>query len=175
VKIGAVVADDLNCKSPISRCIIQWLEPNPYPLFEDSFVPLVLWSTGETSVGIFSSSIPSLTYLFRRAFSVLAPSQGRNDSRIPRNIDGIKPATFGSLPVRGPKRHPSENFSRLDDELNVSETELSMFKPAAKPIVLGDLATDRDGLNRNVDKHLPQIQIKKDIDAVYKELEKGVS
>ncbi|PQE16847.1 integral membrane protein [Rutstroemia sp. NJR-2017a BBW] len=146
------------------------------PLFEllHSFVPSVLWSTGETSVGIFSSPIPSLTYLFRRAFSVLAPSQGSNDSRLPRNIDGIKPATFGSLPVRGPKRPLSENFSRLDDESNVSETEFSMSKPTARLIVFRGLATDGDDLGRNMDKHLPQIQVRKDIDAVYKDLEKGV-
>ncbi|PQE12141.1 integral membrane protein [Rutstroemia sp. NJR-2017a BVV2] len=153
VKMEAVVADDLNYSS----------------------VPLALWSTGEISVGIFSSSIPSLTYLFRRAFSVLAPSQGSNDSRPPRNIDGIKPATFGSLPVRGPKRPLSENFSRLDDESNVSETELSMFKPTARPSVLGGLGTDRDDLNRNIDNHSAQIQIRKDIDVSYEDVEKGAS
>ncbi|PQE23733.1 integral membrane protein [Rutstroemia sp. NJR-2017a WRK4] len=153
VKMETVVADDLNYSS----------------------VPLALWSTGEISVGIFSSSIPSLTPLFRRVFSVLAPSQSSSNSRPPQDVNGIKPATIGSLPSRGPKKPLSESFSRLDDETNVSETELSIFKPAARPIVFGGPAMDIDGLDKNIDSHPTQILVRKDIDVSYKDVEKGAS
>lgn len=133
------------------------------------FIPPALWSAAEVSVAIFSCSIPSLTYLFRRAVGRAFPSHNSslNDSqKIRQRVDGIKPATFGSLPSRRPLKLQTEGtFERLVDDSNISEVELSILQSTVRPTVSGGKNLDSD--LHSIGHHRTLIQVRNDVNISY--------
>jgi hypothetical protein len=59
----------------------------------------------------------------------------RTTKRTSEHLDGVKPATFGSLPSKKSVTQHSGSFRRLEDESSRSETELDLFRATARPSV----------------------------------------
>ncbi|KAF4631288.1 hypothetical protein G7Y89_g6841 [Cudoniella acicularis] len=138
-----------------------------------NFIGPALWSAAEVSVAIFSCSIPSLTYIFRRAVVFLAPSL-KTDVETPKRtikgIDGVKPATFGSIPSRNLKLHRTGSFKRLEDESCQSDTELGILRPTAKPsISAGPESMRKEGKADNYSGPAKQIQVRSDVDVSFED------
>ncbi|KAJ8062944.1 hypothetical protein OCU04_008191 [Sclerotinia nivalis] len=145
------------------------LGPNTAIDINYNFIPPALWSAAEVSVAIFSCSIPSLTYLFRRTVGRLYPSHtaSLDDSqKINQRVDGVKPATFGSLPTRRPLKLQTEGtFERLDD-MNASEVELSILRSTARPAVCGGKNSESD--LHSINQRPTDIQVTNDVEISYK-------
>ena len=104
VQLGNKTGEDINCTS-----IDLTMRPLLTHQIPDNFLSPALWSATEVAIAVFSCSIPSLTYLFRRVIG-----SKYFDSGMPyATADNANRATYQG--ERGCTRDDS-SFQRLGDD-----------------------------------------------------------
>lgn len=125
-KMGLVLVFTLGYLNPLISILrlvsFVQLGPNPTSDFNYIFVAPALWSGAEVAIGIFSCSIPSQTFLFRRLLGTCFPSinnstakqsygQSRSDIRTNSNFPAAKRS----------KLVPGGSFEQLCDEPHIHD------------------------------------------------------
>lgn len=148
IQLGDKTGEDINCIYVDPTTIV----PPLIPEMPDVFVSPALWSATEVAVAIFSCSIPSLTYLFRR---VLGSKQF--DSATPdQNPDHTNRAAYHG--GHGPTRD-SSSFQRLrDDHEHFDSVAL---EPGNKSFAVNMVGSSHDHTNSY---DMDQIVVKKEFD-----------
>ena len=112
IQLGDKTGEDINCRpSPpigLEACLHTFI---------DNFISPALWSATEVSIAIFSCSIPSLTYLFRRVIN-------RTTSDSVRQLKAQQCSNLKSCAKANQKsndKQQNRSFQRLRDEYSLVE------------------------------------------------------
>ena len=115
----------------------------------DNFISPALWSATEVAIAIFSCSIPSLTYLFRRLAGSTASATVKQIGKEPGYRSGPADARDKNVRQEG-------SFQRLRDEVNhVDNLGLISERQANSSSMVRGCEGDADsyGLNQIIIRH----------------------
>ena len=151
IQLGNKTGEDINCKLPVINKPGNLLTR----ISIDNFIRPALWSATEVAIAIFSCSIPSLTYLFRRAVG----STSSESARQLRNQSGFRNSYERTAYQRGNDTRQNRRFQNLRNEVtHVDNIELN-------PNCLDTSATVRRNSEKTLGSYgLNQIMVKKDFD-----------
>ena len=153
VKVGRKPGDFngrslFNGRSFIPEMLESWML-----IATDKFISPALWSATEVAIAIFSCSIPSLTYLFRRAAGSIKAS---NSTRLSDN----ESPTYGRTDLKGNDIRQINNVQRLHDHAShIGNIELQHYRRDCR-----GTNSSKDSEDHTLSLGPDQIMVTKDFD-----------